>query len=278
MKTIPVSLILAGLLAPVAVYAQSGGEGRRKMQPAGDAKRANQQHFEKTWKAADKDGDGFISREEFAAMPRVRKLPEDKRMRVFERLDKNGDGKLGRDELRWMGRPKEGPRPGPQRLWELDVDGNAGVSFEEFKAGKLFQKLPAERQLEIFRRLDTDGDGVITPKDKPQPPFKREDGEPRHRRGAGPDKPAPPQMGPHAMIRRLDQDGDGALSFEEFRAGPTVRDLAEDEQEDRFEALDKNNDQKLTPDELAPPPVKKRGPREEMRPKEGRSPAPEPDR
>lgn len=252
MKTIPVSLILAGLLAPMAVHAQSEGGGRRQMEPDADARRAHQQQFAKAWKAADKDEDGFISREEFAAMPRVRNLPEDKRQRVFERLDKDGDGKLGREELRRMGRTHEGPRPGPRRLWELDLDRSGGVGLEEFKAGEMFQKLPPERQLEIFRRLDTDGDGVITPKDRPEPPFRRDKDKSRHKRGQGPDMQNPPTMDPRDMIRELDQDGDAGLSFAEFRAGPAVRNLSEDEQEDRFEALDRDGDQKLTPADFPP--------------------------
>lgn len=263
MKTIPLSLVLASFLAPSAVQAQSEGRDRSKMEHADDARRAHQQQFAQAWKAADKDADGFISREEFAEMARIQNLPEDKRQRLFDRLDKDGDGRLGREELRRMGRPQDGPRPAMQRLWELDVDGSGGVSLEEFKAGELFRKLTPERQLEIFKRLDTDGDGVITPKDKPEPPFRRDEGGPRQRRGPGPDKPMPQPMEPRALIRELDQDGDGALSFEEFRAGPAFRNLSEDEQEDRFEALDRDGDQKITPADFAP-----RGPHGGSRPGE----------
>lgn len=263
MKTIPLSMILAGFLAPSAVHAQAEGRDRRKMEPNDEARRAHQQQFAQAWKAADKDADGFISREEFAEMARVQNLPEDKRQRLFDRLDKDGDGKLGREELRGMGRPQDGPRPAMQRLWELDVDGSGGVSLEEFKAGELFRKLTPERQLEIFKRLDTDGDDVITPKDRPDPRFKRDEGGPRQRRGPGPDKQTPQPKEPRALIRELDQDNDGALSFEEFRAGPAVRNLPEDEQEDRFEALDRDGDHKITPADLAP-----RGPHGGPRPGE----------
>lgn len=252
MKTIPVSLVLAGLLTPLVVHAQSDAGGPPRMPPHPDVWRAHQQQFAKAWKAADKDNDGFISTEEFAAMPRVGNLPEDKRQRLFARLDKDGDGKLGREELRRMRRAHNGPRPDPQRLWELDADRSGGVSLEEFKVGGMFRKLPPERQMEIFKRLDSDGDGMITPKDRPEPPFKRDEDNPHFKRGQGPDMPKPPPVDPRAMIRELDRDGDGGLSFEEFRVGPAVRNLSEDEQEDRFEAQDRDGDQKLTPVDFPP--------------------------
>ncbi len=252
MKTIPVSLIVAGLLVPVIAKARpqdepEGGPGRD-----GENWRERQRQFAESWKAADKDDDGFISREEFDAMPRIGNLPEDKRPRIFERLDKNADGKLGREELKWPGRPNDGQRPHLPRLWELDSDKSGGVSLDEFKAGRMFQKLPPERQAAIFQRLDSDHDGQITPKDRPQHHFKPEDGKPhpRHDPGEQPD--------PRRIIRQLDKDGDGALSFEEFRAGPMARDLSEDEQEDRFETMDKNGDQKLTPEDFPPPPPRAR--------------------
>ncbi len=248
MKTIPVSLIIAGLLAPLIAKAQTPGDSQGDAGRDGEAWKARQRQFAETWKAADKDGDGFISREEFDAMPRIGNLPEDKRPRIFERLDKNADGKLGREELKWTGRPHDGQRPHLPRLWELDTDKSGGVSLDEFKAGRMFQKLPPERQAEIFQRLDSDHNGQITPKDRPQHHFKPEDGKPHPRQGPG------EQPDPRRIIRQLDKDGDGSLSFEEFRAGPMVRDLSEDEQEDRFETMDKNGDQKLTPEDFPPPP------------------------
>jgi hypothetical protein len=48
-----------------------------------------------------------------------------------------------------------------------------------------------------------------------------------------------------------------------------ARNLTEDEQEDRFEAMDKNHDQKLTPDDFPPPP-----PQGGPKPPEGPPPAP----
>jgi Ca2+-binding EF-hand superfamily protein len=255
MKTIPVSLIVAGLLVPVIAKARPQNEPKGGPGLDGENRRERQRQFAESWKAADKDDDGFISREEFDAMPRIGNLPEDKRPRIFERLDKDGDGKIGRDELKWMARPHDGQHPPLPRLAELDADKSGGVSFEEFKAGRMFQKLPPERQMAIFKHLDTDGDGQVTPKDRPKPLFGPEGGKHHFRRGPEPGG----NPDPRRMIRQLDKDGDGALSFEEFRACPAMSQLSEDEQEDRFEAMDKNGDQKLTAEDFPPPPPPRDG-------------------
>lgn len=185
-------------------------------------------------------------------MPRLRGLPEEKRDRLFARLDKNLNGNLEHDEIARMMKPREGQDPSRLRLWELDTDKSGGVSFDEFKVSRAFSKLIPERQQAVFRRLDTDKDGVITPKDRPEPPFRRDGVRPHSKRPDG-SVPAGPQMPPRHIIRQLDQDKDGKLSFEEFRVGPAVRDLSEDEQEDRFEALDKNKDHSVSGEDFPPP-------------------------
>lgn len=244
MKTIPVSFLVAGMVLSAVCHAQpqesekppsAEGKGR----PPGPKR-----PFAEVWKEADKDNDSFLSSTEFAAMPRIVNIPEEKRANIFKRLDKDGDGKLSREELGRFGKPhdKGGNQP-MKRLWELDADKSGGISFEEFKAGEVFKKLPPEKQDAVFRRLDTDGDGVITPKDKPEPPFRgpKKDGD-------RPEKP------PEQINRRLDTNGDGALSFEEFRVGPAVKNLTEDQQEERFEMLDRNDDLKISPEDFPPPP------------------------
>ncbi|RYD23427.1 MAG: hypothetical protein EOP88_04265 [Verrucomicrobiaceae bacterium] len=249
MKTIPVSFLLAGMLLPAVCLAQPpeppGAPSPGKKERHEDGKRP----FSEAWKAADKDGDGFISASEFAAMPRIENLPEEKRNNIFKRLDKNEDGKLGQDELSRMGGKGHDKHEPMKRLWELDADKSGGISFEEFKAGQVFQKLPPEKQQAIFKRIDTDGDGLITPKDRPERP-KKGDGD--------------RERGPEKMNRKLDTNGDGALSFEEFRAGPSVKDLTEDQQEDRFELLDRNKDLKISPEDFPPPrPKEKKEPKGE---------------
>ena len=197
MKTITVYAAMAGLLLSSVVLAEGprgprdGGaseqgrlegkdEGRPR--PQGVAKRGRRPAFADAWMAADVNKDGVIAFEEFSALRRVRQLPEDKRRRLFDRLDKNGDGKLDREELRKMARGSGAPRP--KRLWELDADQSGGVSLEEFRAGHVASKLPPERVEEVFRKLDTNGDGQISPDDRPGRPGER--GKGRGKGAGGP--------------------------------------------------------------------------------------------
>lgn len=259
MKTITVSLVFAGtLLGALALAAppddpdggspppwppEGGAPGRHHDGPRrGDGPRWQEDGQEKRprwrgdfWERADTNHDGFVSKEEFFALPRIEKLPDEKKEKIFERLDKDKDGKLSKEELENFG---DGP-PRVPRLPELDVDKSGGVSFEEFKASEFVQKLPPEKQLELFKRLDRDGDGQITPKDRP---------EPRRR----PDLENP--EGFRQFLKRLDLDGDGVVTFEEFKKAPFIEKLSEDEQEDRFEKLDRNHDKKLTLEDLPPKP------------------------
>lgn len=278
MKTIPVSLIVAALLAPLVVSAQPEGSGSESTPRSEESKSGGRGAFLKTWKAADQNDDGSLSETEFSELPRIHSLPEEKRGRLFKRLDKNTDGKLDRAELRQMGRPHDGQGPPMQRLWELDADQSGGVSFDEFKTGRVHAKLEPEKQQMLFRRLDSNGDGVITPADKPEPPFKRDGEKPQPRRdgerlqlkrGLG-GQSEKPRIEPRQMIHQFDQNKDGALSFEEFRASPAVNDLTEDEQEDRFEAIDKDHDLKISSKDFPPPP-----PRDDAkRPEAPSAPAP----
>lgn len=273
MKTIPVSLIMAGILSPAITLAEE--PARPPGPPPGEAggRPSPPRPFVDAWQAADTNRDGFLSKDEFDAISRIQNLPEDKRVELFKRLDKDQDGKLAREELGRMGFQHGEPM---RRFWELDVNKSGGVSFEEFKAGPLFSKLPAERLEAVFHRLDSNGDGMISPKDKPEHPMKREDGRFHPRRPDGGDRPDGPRMEPRQIIRQLDQNGDGALSFEEFRVGPATKDLTEDEQEDRFEKMDRNHDLKLTAEDFPPPtPRGDQGrPKPPMAPKSPQGPPP----
>jgi Ca2+-binding EF-hand superfamily protein len=258
MKIFPVSLFVAGILAPLVSHSQTAGVQPGHAPGDSGGKRGPQRPFVEAWQAADINHDGFLSQAEFNVMPRIQNLPEEKRLHLFQRLDKDGDGKLGREELGRMGIARDEQGPPMQRLWELDVDKSGGISLEEFKAGQLFKKLPPDRRDELFRRLDTNRDGMITPKDRPEPPFKREGGSPHPQRPDGAQPEGGPRLEPRQIIRQLDQNRDGALSLDEFRADPAVRDLSADEQQARFEAMDRNHDGQLTHKDF-PPPAPPRG-------------------
>lgn len=238
MKTTPSSLVLAGLWLPAVCLAapeRPPGAGPAE----GEGVRCGPQpQFLEAWKTADTDGNGVISEPEFAAMKRIAKLPEEKRAELFKRLDKNRDGGLSRDEIGRLVRPQDGKHQMMPRLWELDKDKSGSISLEEFKAGEFVRKLAQEQQEALFRRLDVNRDGAISPQDHPAGPH------------AGP--PGPPRD-PRHFLRMLDKDGDGSLTPEEFQKAPFVSELDKTEQKERFDKSDRNKDGKIDASEFAHP-------------------------
>jgi Ca2+-binding EF-hand superfamily protein len=97
----------------------------------------------KIFDAADTNGDGVITREEFHAA----------RERAFTRLDRNGDGYIDKDDLssRLAGRSKAQERLS-QLVAQLDKDGDGRVSKAEFVDGPT----------PLFDRADTDHNGELS--------------------------------------------------------------------------------------------------------------------
>ncbi len=248
MKPLLISVLLFNALAfEVHAAGEEAGEASAKPErergpdgPRSDRGfRPNPRHGRESWTTSDLDGDGKISQDEFSRMPRISDLPEEKRNGLFARLDTNGDGFLDGEELGRVRRPGgPGPHRGMRRIWQLDLDKSGGVSFEEFEKSEFFKKLPPGKRREIFDRLDTNGDGQLNPDDRPQPPQGRRGGRPAHA---------------HGFFPEFDTDRDNRLSFEEFRKMPPASGLGEDEQEDRFEAMDKDGDRFLSREEFTPP-------------------------
>ena len=93
----------------------------------------------------DQDGDGLVSREEFATPPQ-RRGP-----RLFERADSDGDGAVTYEELQTTITERSEKMAGfaEQRFGEMDLNGD--------------QVLTREEVLEHgFSKADADGDGFIS--------------------------------------------------------------------------------------------------------------------
>ncbi|QTN34209.1 EF-hand domain-containing protein [Akkermansiaceae bacterium] len=191
MKTILVTLFLAGILTPATMAegdlrrpgegmperphpeARPGKEGGRRMEMEGRDVRERQPFGNpgEMFRRMDKDLDGNITKQEFFAAPHIQRLPEDKRIKIFARLDGDGDGMVSKEEIRLMRQDAE--RKSKEQFRHLDADNSGGLDYEEFSKGEFISKLPEERRRQFFERMDTDGNGVIDAGDRPAAPPRR---------------------------------------------------------------------------------------------------------
>lgn len=199
---------------PAATESASSGQGARP--------------FMDVLRRADTNQDGKVSFEELQAV-----APDFPKAR-FDKLDRNGDGFLSPED-----RPaRPGDSPGAsradrvERLRAADTDADGKVSREEFD--KAFPHAPGD----LFTRLDTNGDGAISPADRPEATRGR-----------------PDRAALRERFRAADKDGDGKVSREEFRAANPGSPAG------RFDQIDRNGDGFLTPADMP-----QHGPRGERQP------------
>ncbi len=134
MKTRSLLLTVLALSFAGAVQAETAG--------AVGAAPARHQALLQRLAAADTNGDGMISRDEAAALPKL--------AAHFDQIDTNRDGQITREELRAAAMQRVAAH-----LRKVDTDGDGRISRAEAQAG-------APRLAAHFDRIDTDGDGFIT--------------------------------------------------------------------------------------------------------------------
>lgn len=122
------------------------------------------------------------------------------------------------------GRP---PFRGGEMFKRMDEDGDGLITKEEFFASPRLTRLPEKKREEIFARLDSDGNGSL---DKREIHRIRKDDEKRARE-----------------FRELDADASGGLSFAEFSQGKFFKKLPEEKRREIFRRLDTDGDGEVSP-------------------------------
>ena len=205
LRDFPLSITVAACVTGAALVADALADPKERTKPIdlSELQAAEESRFA----AADADGDGLVSAEEFAAVdlrqlsagyrphgdrdgwkrrtaPDARRRPDRGAMR--ERMEQRRAGIEKR-----IAEAQQRRQEARTRDFQIgDADGDGQLSAEEY--GDMPAALEATRQRRTFARFDLNADGVLTPEEFPSAV---------------------------ARLRTLDTDGDGLLTREEMRAG-----------------------------------------------------------
>ncbi|MGB0993562.1 MAG: EF-hand domain-containing protein, partial [Akkermansiaceae bacterium] len=121
----------------------------------------------KNFQKHDLDSSGALEPKEFGEA--LKNLEEKiQPERLFKKLDKNRDHKLQKNEFRWQHADSKPPRHSP--LLDMDIkkhdkNGSGGLDFAEFAKLPFIGRIPEERRKGFFNRLDSDGNGEVSPRE-----------------------------------------------------------------------------------------------------------------
>lgn len=149
MQSLLYSALIASLLTCGTALAQAAA-------PSSDTAASAPQQVKRHPSRFDKDGDGFISRQEAAGNKMLEKN--------FDAIDSNKDGKLSKEEIRAFhqskrAQHKEKKEEFAARFKAADKDGDGALTRQEAEAGKM--PMVAKH----FDQIDTNHDGKITPEE-----------------------------------------------------------------------------------------------------------------